>query len=78
MGMALVHKPAGPKTEMTDDNSALYNTGQSLEAVVQLARVKNLFSRLFKESMVFAEIADTPSVHVLFGPNCKNRQKFRS
>ena len=35
MGMALVYEPAGPKTEMANDNSALYDTGQPLKAVVQ-------------------------------------------
>jgi hypothetical protein len=49
-----------------------------LETVVQVHGVKNLISRFFNHGMAFTKKTDAPTVHVLFGPNGKKGQEFRS
>ena len=67
MGVALIHRAAGLKTDMAEDYPAVHYPSKPLKAVVNPAGYIGPVCRFFHESSIFLEVSYTPAIQVFSG-----------
>lgn len=76
MGVTLIHRTAGLKTNMAENDPAVYHPGKPLKAVVDPTGDIGPVCRFFHKSFIFLEITYAPAVHVAFSLFGEKGQRF--
>jgi hypothetical protein len=67
MGVTLIHRTAGLKADMAEDDPAIYHPSKSLEAVVKAAGRVSPVCRFLHKSFMFLEVPYAPAIHIFAG-----------